>query len=444
MNTPILEEYKDKKILFVTLLMCNLASGTTTVFGAIQIFPKIFVGGVAGTFIQALLFLLTSGQVKDAPFIRLTSSLFLASLSVYTSFFSYYEQLTSSQQAELAGNLASSAHFNLVEEVFTPIENDIHRLNSEYLEKQKQLAIEIDRGLYTNESGYGPVARQIENESIAIKTQYEQLSSLVNQLKPKFEYELKDLTPEEILIKDKSALASVPSEFRPAHLINQESLSRSQYIDEDQDIPLLAPYHKIKKLEEPALISMGLAIGLDSMIISLGFALSGRRKEEKLGILKLIIRTIRGSKEFIAEVENEIVIPVDIHPIDIQREKLDEVIKTVHNSGISVSLFIGHLMHLFKEIEKGDYIIDSSVLIERMNESDARSRELVQFYKILFTTMQHTLGWLEYQGDEKWKLKNEHCCKCFINWIRQEVMKASSDEKSLRLQGRHSNTKFLN
>ena len=52
----------------------------------------------------------------------------------------------------------------------------------------------------------------------------------------------KKLAPEEILEKDRQALAEVPEEWRK----NYPELDRSLYVDTEKDIPLLAPYLKVK------------------------------------------------------------------------------------------------------------------------------------------------------------------------------------------------------
>ena len=81
---------RDIKLL-IALTILNIGSGFTTMRGAAQILPRL-VGWSSGAAIQALLFLLTSGStLKHDPFSKWMAVGAFSILSVYTSFFAYYD-----------------------------------------------------------------------------------------------------------------------------------------------------------------------------------------------------------------------------------------------------------------------------------------------------------------------------------------------------------------
>ena len=416
------EENKSKPLLFSMLLACNFASGSTTVLGCIQIFPKPIFGGVAGIVVQSLLFLLTSGRgVKDAPCIKWFSASFLASVSIYTSFFGYHHQLTNEKQKALAKNMASAAHYRLVEKVFTPIESALQESKSKYLNKNEQARQEEERGLYSPYPGYGPITRKLKQEAIDLESSYIELKRIVDRIRPNFERDISDLSAEEILEHNRHALASVPLELRPHDLKSQDDLVRSDYFDEEQDISLLAPYYKIRNHEEAAIISMILAAGFDSVILILGLALSTRQNKSFRDIVTSLITE---TKKMLIEVRHVWLEPVDIHPTSNQKEILDEVLEAVKNSGILVTEFLGALIQM---VDEDAYVINIPYKKGEFMD-DPMARRLTETYKLLFNTMYSTLGWLERDDSGMWRIKDETSYKCLMTWLREEIQRASREE----------------
>ena len=422
------KEEKGNPILFGTLAACNLASGSTTILGAIQIFPAAFVGIVAGGFIQLLLFLLTSGKaVRDVPLIKWPSALFLSALSVYTSFFAYYNQLTIEQKQELLENMAVAAHYGLVEQILPDMERQLREKEFQYEEKVQQALREAEKGIISGETGYGEEARKLELESLELKAEYDEFNAMVTQVRSAFNYDPSGLENKVIHQKDRSALAVVPPDFRPDGLDNQNDLPRSNYVDEDKDISFLEPYYKIQEADEPAIVSMGLAVGLDGVILGLGFALASRRKKKGL-IRKLtdqITTTIRGVKVARKEISHTWAQPADVYPTSNEKEKLDEALEIARNSGISVVDLLGHLLQVVDEDTRIIHLpFNNANNIPTEGPQRKQAMRLIQVYKVLLNTMYSPLGWLIRHQSGNWCIREE-CYKRFVNWVRDEMQRAS-------------------
>ncbi|AFZ38320.1 hypothetical protein Sta7437_4892 (plasmid) [Stanieria cyanosphaera PCC 7437] len=321
------EQTKPKKdvTLLALLTVLNIGSGYTTIKGALQMFPVPLAWSVGGV-IQTLLFLSTSRYILNhAPKRRWLTILVGSTLSIYTSFFAYYEFLTSEGQKQQALERASTAHDSLVFEVYTPIERKVSNLKSEIETKELRIEEEIAGNRASGLPGCGSICKQLKNEKEELQNRYNKLLPVAKNLKSLFEYQIEGKTPKAIFETDLRALSKVSNDCLPEdpnfdclpqeyeRVLNPRSTDyrefRGKYIDEDSIYILLQPYHKIRKLEPPAIAAGVLAITLDGLIIALGTGIEvseqkKKRKKNKTDILTLSI--LGKGSNFIEQLLHEI------------------------------------------------------------------------------------------------------------------------------------------
>ncbi|MDE5105649.1 MAG: hypothetical protein O4808_00745, partial [Trichodesmium sp. St17_bin3_1_1] len=257
--------------LMVVLAFFNLGSGATTILGAMQILPIKYLAWTLGGAVQLMLFILQAGLAANrTPLRKWLAIMVLATASVYTSFFTYYDKLAQGTNEKRGMDMALKAHNRLISEVYTPMEDHLRDLQQEALTLRETAKAEQDRGIDTGLIGYGDQARKFDKLALEKEIEAKNFLNTVNQLRPLFEYNPKNLRPVDILNKDRKALSSAPKDFRE----NYPELKRGEYIDEDLEFSLLAPYLKVvKNQEEAALLALIIAIGVDGMAIMLGTAI---------------------------------------------------------------------------------------------------------------------------------------------------------------------------
>ncbi|MBD2207415.1 hypothetical protein H6G33_34150 [Calothrix sp. FACHB-1219] len=268
------------KVLLTALSVLNLGSGYTTMVGAAQIFPGL-VGYVSGGIIQLMLFLLLSGSAaKHAPVRKWLTVGVFSFISVYTSFFAYYDHLTAKDTGKKAFERAVAANAEVYTEVIAPLKNNVSELEGEI----KQLRIDLDREL--NQPGNSFTGKRGDgNEAQKIRIQIKQKESELAKLKPsviefdkKYPSPKQGDSPQEIFKDTIQAVQLIPNKYRPQEYQGNLNKLRPKFLDEDTGIPLLTPYRKVMKGEDSAIAAILLAIGVDGLIILLGTAIDKRKK----------------------------------------------------------------------------------------------------------------------------------------------------------------------
>ncbi|MEB3340272.1 hypothetical protein [Okeania sp.] len=290
-NNKIYTEPKPKKDfkLFIALIILNITSGFTTMYGAAQILPK-YVGWSGGATIQALLFLLTSGStLKHARWLKWMAVGSFSIVSVYTSFFAYYDTLVSETREKDGLNRAISAHQNLVNEIFTPIEEKAQQLEDEINAKNKQIKDEVGGTGGTFREGEGPKFQQLTREKNQLQIRFNGVKRVADELRPFFEYELEGKEPQEIFDAGRKALAEVKPKCLPTEpefvclpekyngsldpLNPKYKELQAKYFDEDARVRIIEPFLKIEKGEEAAIGAAFMALLVDGFIILLGIGI---------------------------------------------------------------------------------------------------------------------------------------------------------------------------
>jgi hypothetical protein len=306
-----LQPPKDRRLL-AGLTVLNLVSGSATMQGAAEFLKPQIAGYLAGATIQILLFLLlsSSSTLKHRPKLKWLVIGLLSFVSVYTSFFAYYELLTQGQQITDSRNRAISAHQNTISKIFTPINNKSEELINEV--KRLNLLIEQEEAgdRISGKSGCDVECNKLKSQREVIQNQRDQVSPVVNNLKSLFQYDLENKETQDIFQSDLEAIAQVTRNCLPSKpkfvclpdeyvgVLDPQSSKyrqfRSTYVDEDLAIDLLTPVIKIGKGEMPAIGAAIFALIVDGCIIALGLGIEARPKSRKLAL-----RIIGSGSEFL-------------------------------------------------------------------------------------------------------------------------------------------------
>ena len=299
--------------LILVLFIFNGYSFYTSYKGAEQILPVIALP--VALFIQSVLFLTLAGlTVKfSVLFRKWFAILIFAGLSIYTSFFFLYDSLTVETITNRNTAKATAAHSTLVNQVYAPIKLQANELRRE-AEFLRNKAIEEEKGgLTTGIPGCGPKCRQYQLEALEKETERDNFELQVQELDQLYNYALVDLSPSEIFEQDKLALSQTPREFLPDEYRSLK-LSRKEYIDEESEVRILAPFYKLKsedeRVREFALTSLAAALLVDGMAIILGTAVIRRRQQKStLRVLQERLANViydcwHGSQELIRAIKH--------------------------------------------------------------------------------------------------------------------------------------------
>jgi hypothetical protein len=281
-NAEIVNEKRDKvpqdKVLLSALSVLNLGSGYTTIVGAAEIFPGL-VGYVSGGIIQLMLFLLLCGSAaKHAPVRKWLTVGVFSFISVYTSFFAYYEQLTAQDTGKKAFDRAVAANAEVYTEVIAPLKNNVSELEGEIDQLKIRLQKEIEGGEPGYERGFGPKAQALKQEIQLKENELAKLKPSVTEFDKKYPSPKQGDLPDEIFKDTIQAVQLIPNQYRPQEYQANLNKLRPKFLDEDTGIPLLTPYRKVMKGEDSAIAAILLAIGVDGLIILLGTAIEKQKK----------------------------------------------------------------------------------------------------------------------------------------------------------------------
>ncbi|MEM1170246.1 MAG: hypothetical protein AAGJ08_14500 [Cyanobacteria bacterium P01_H01_bin.35] len=388
---------KDTKLL-IALIMLNITSGFTTMYGAAQILPQ-YVGWSSGAVIQALLFLLTSGStLKHAPWLKWMAVGSFSIISVYTSFFAYYDTLVSETREKDGLNRAVSAHQNLVNEIFTPIEEKAQQLEDEIRAKNKQIEDEVGGTGGSFEQGKGPIFRRLTREKNQLQIRFNGVKRVADELRPFFDYELEGKEPQEIFDVGRKALAQVKPKCLPTEpefvclpekyngsldpLNPKYKELQAKYFDEDARVRIIEPFLKIGKGEEAGIAAAFMALLVDGCIILLGIGIEIPPKSKK--IAKKIPKTIT--------------LPIKGTGTDF----LDKLLEVIDNNRL---------------------ISGEQEMLITQEELSQENR--MEYYKLLQRLSNET-GWIEKNENNQWVIYDE---ENFTDWVIKEGERLIQDEE---------------
>jgi hypothetical protein len=404
------------------LTFFNLGSGATTILGAMQILSKYLAWGVGGS-VQLMLFLLQAGlAARRTPLRKWFAVMLLAAASVYTSFFTYYGELAKEANEARSLDLAAAAHHRLVSEVYGPMRDRLRNLQQEAVTLRETTKAEEEKGISTGQVGFGEQARTYYKLALEKETEAKNFAQTVEELRSKFEYDLKGLAPEDILNNDRKALSVAPAEFRN----NYPELERGDYIDEDLEMSLLAPYLKVKNREEAALLSLLIALGVDGMAIMLGTAIVTRSipPEERRSAFTVfadsIVSLIRDVKQLFTRVNDAAKESSQGRQDDDSNASVEDVIFTVKGKG---SDFLNNFYHAISDTEP--HIINFSTLTKK-NGADEKTQ--IALRALVDKLKQPNRKWV--QRDEKntqWVVASQHYHQ-LVSWLQKEIQRQENLE----------------
>lgn len=262
------------RALIALLFLLNVASAWTTVMGARQVLPWP-LSDALGLGVQVVLFLLLAGVAgRYAHTRRWIAVGVFAVASIYTSFFAYYDTLAGDAAEAASADRAAQSHAAFVADVYAPVVAQAGQLERESEALYALAEQEAGAGVTTGQKGYGPQAREYAGQAREKQLAAAGLRADLDRLAPAFEVAAAEMTPKAVYAADLSAWQQAPSTWKA----DTPAPERAAYVDLDHEIALLAPFHKVKAGEAPALVALLLALLVDGLAVLLGTAIRGREQ----------------------------------------------------------------------------------------------------------------------------------------------------------------------
>jgi hypothetical protein len=423
-------EERDYLLIFL-LAIFNVVSGYTTVKGVKILLENWALAAFLGGFIQLALFLMLAELMLKTAHLRKWITVILFTFgSVYTSFFTYYTNQASEINTLLANNRAKQAHNKLVADVYTPMNDYLSQLQRDARILRRKANEEADRGLTTGKEGNGPVAKRFAEKALEKEEEAKLFETTVNELRPKFNYDLKGLQPEEILEKDRDALATVPQRFRN----NYEYLKRSNYINSENDVSILTPYLKLNSQDidekRPAFISLLIATLVDGMSILLGTAITIKRDRRSpvLRFARFVAKIITDIKSSFTEIWQAIIQP---NPgIQISAEGDDKLYEASEMLTLELR---GRGSDFLKEFRRAIYKTSPHYINHSVFEKHSEQSYRDSFDILIDQLSNPKLGWIEVINNQNsnnsnhWQVRDEYYHKT-VEWLRQEILRLTQEE----------------
>jgi hypothetical protein len=265
------------RVLVVTIFGMTLGSGYTTIMGAKEIFPTEGSGILVGLSAQVILFLLLTNTVlKSTPLRKWSIVAVLASFSIYTSYFAYYDSLASSTNIQVAYDRAVTAHQNFISKVYTPLKVRLETTVSQKANFEVQKKKEESGEGATLRKGPGDEAKKYAKKVVAADSEIADLKVIEN-IRKLFEYETKGLEPDKILENDRKAFAAIPNNLLASEYKNDNPIEREAYIEDLGGIKFLIPISRIKQGDRAAQLSLFFASMVDGVMIMLSTTVDKNR-----------------------------------------------------------------------------------------------------------------------------------------------------------------------
>lgn len=410
----------DRWLLFL-LIFLNIGSAWTTVAGAREVLPRP-MSDVIGLTVQLMLLVTLAGfAAKHAPIRKWFVVGVLAVASVYTSFFAYYDRLAGEADANAAYDRAVQAHAAFVSEVYQPTLTAITALDQEARELYALSRKEGRSGLTTGVVGFGPVARKYAAEASAKEVESARLQADLDRLRDRYEYEVDGLEPEQIYQKDLTAWQLSPDAWKEA----APQPERGTYIDLEQEVKLITPFHKIRRGEVPAIAALLLALMVDGVAILLGTAIHSRGRPAMQSAARTTVDWIHQAKDANAAVQAAWRRPgvIEDGPM-AARVELDDALRVVilriQGRGSDFLTAVYQAIHpetgaldyaALQGHTNGSYRVAARMLVDRLRSPK--------------------LGWVEVH-DGFWTIPADQYAR-MTNWLTEHIREQSETEAELAL-----------
>jgi len=408
----------DRTLLFL-LVVLNIGSAYTTLLGARQVLPQP-MSDVIGLTVQAMLFLTLAGfAARHAPVRKWLVVGVLAGASVYTSFFTYYDQLAGEANVNEALDQAHVAHAEFIDQVYQPTLTQVTQLNQESAELYDQSRREGTSGHTTGVVGFGPVAKKYAAEARNKEVESARLQADMDRLQHKYEYDLEGMAPTAIYAADLAAWQISPDAWKDASPMPE----RATYVDVEQEVKLLTPYWKVKRGETPALAAILLALLVDGVAILLGTAIHSGGRPAMETFKRSTVSFINDAKGANAAVSAAWFRPGVIEDGPIPAE-LDNTLRVVvlHIDGKG-SDFLGSV---YQAIHPETGAFDYGSLQGHTNSSYRIAARM-----LIDRLRSPKLGWVNVQ-DGFWTVPSEQYAR-LTNWLTEHIRQEVEDERELAM-----------
>jgi hypothetical protein len=414
--------------LLLGVILLNGVSGFTTVQGAMQILSGP-AGIVAGVGIQFMLLILSSGKsARHAPVKKWTAVVVLSTVSIYTSFFSYYGIMTHEKKALTARSLAVNAFVSQKTTIFEPIDTKVAKLAGEMKQIEGQRQKEIKGSGTTGMKGVGIQATTLATDLQKVEKEYFPLKEEHEKVAPYFNKNLNGASPEAILQMAQEAHSKASAEYRG----NTPPPNRNDYIDVESSVEFLAPINKLKRGDTDAIAAITAAGLVDGMIIILATAVSIKKRNQKISIENLtrwVAKNLLDAKIFVRTVKDLSVQPVGSMPTGdfLDTTRLENPVHMVSfRLRGRASHFIALLYH---NLDAAKCILNHEALLNHDNDTYRIG------YRMMLDELRRLRWVVWHRKDRVFVTPSSVCYASFTAWLNSEMVRLAREEARLEAEG---------
>jgi hypothetical protein len=416
----------EDQVLIAMILCMTLGSGYTTVMGAKEIFPTEGSGILVGFGAQVILFLLLTNLVlKATPFRKWSIVAILASFSVYTSYFAYYSNLASGENAQKAYDRAIAAHQSFKSTFYTPLKARLETATNKRENFETQRKKELSGEGATLQKGPGDETKKYAEKVVATDSEIAELK-VIDTIKGLFEYETKSLQPEEILDKDRKAFAAIPPHLLPAEYKNTTPIKREVYIEGLSGVKFLLPISRIKQGDKAAQLSLFFAAMVDGVMLLLSSAVDVNKSRR-------LKKTALATSNFIYDFKDSVATVIqawDKDGVPFQYDRTSHETDGLEHAADYVSIKLQGKGTEFLEsfLESIDW---RTLIINTVKHSEHGKPTFRAGYAVLMNALASPRReWCVFDG-ANFRMTREHL-EAFNEWIGEELNNQAKQEKDLK------------
>ncbi len=412
-------QFTTKNPLKILVFFLHIVSFTTTLEGAKIILGYNYPAHLFAITIQlTLLILVLSQAAKESPIRKWFSVIFITAISIYASFFSFYNQLAGDQKTRNK-ETATKAHNALVSKIYTPINSKLNRLKNQEKDYDDQIEKESKGQGVTGVTGFGAKTSSLINKKQLITDEISKLAPEVDSAKGLSEIKVEEKTADEIFKHDDSAVSKISPDVLKRN--GNPKVDKKNYIESD-GIGFVTPYNKIiKKRDQNAIVSLFMALTIDGLALILSSAIDPHPSNLFMIFTGFCVYIIRGIKRSILTIFSTFRKEAEPYPTPEADGLKDSIIVNflLDNKGSEF------LIKFYESIDFQTHIIDINSLIK--NEEDSTFKI---GYRLLLDTMKcRPLRWIEIdsrkrQGgdskEEQWRVSDTHY-PSMNRWLARQI-----------------------
>lgn len=429
-KSKVVFQFATKDPLKTLVFFLQVVSFTTTTEGA-----KIVLGDNNSAWLFAvaiqltLLALVLFEAAKDSPIRRWFSVIVITVISIYASFFSFYNQLAKAkQEINKETATATQVHNDFVRKVCTPIFDDFKKLEDQNKNYGARIKQEKDGEGYTGVKGIGDKARSLMKKQESIQDEIRNLKQAAIAAQELLKFSVIEKTANQIFIADSDAANKIGVKFLEKY--KAPKLARKDYIESDQ-ITFVTPYNKIiKERNQNAIVSLFMALTIDGLALILGSAIDPQKFNLFNIFTIFFVNIITGIKRSILTIFSTF-------------RKEAEPYQTLEADGLNNSIKVNFLlnnkgseflMKFYESIDFQTHVIDINSLIRNEENSTFKIG-----YRLLLDTMKcPPLRWIEIDskkgqgGDSKekqWRVSDTHY-PSMKRWFAGQISEQLNKEES--------------